>query len=268
MAYRKAEVMGIPAQSFVSPVKILIAEDSRTQAQRLRHILEQQGYQVEVASNGRLALQMAPQFRPAMIISDVVMPEMDGYELSRRIKADADLCDIPVILVTTMSDPQDVIRGLECGADNFVLKPYDEGSLLGRVRYILLNRELRQGQDTGMGVELYFDGKRHYITAGRLQILNLLLSTYDAAIERNKELNRSQEELQSLNARLDAANSEWRAANGFLNSLIENIPDMIFVRDAAQLRFVRLNRAGEDLLGHSREYLIGKTDYDLFPKRP
>src|ERR1043166_4969172 len=213
MAYRKAEVMGIPAQSFVSPVKILIAEDSRTQAQRLRHILEQQGYQVEVASNGRLALQMAPQFRPAMIISDVVMPEMDGYELSRRIKADADLCDIPVILVTTMSDPQDVIRGLECGADNFVLKPYDEGSLLGRVRYILLNRELRQGQDTGMGVELYFDGKRHYITAGRLQILNLLLSTYDAAIERNKELNRSQEQLQSLNERLDAANLQLQATN-------------------------------------------------------
>src|ERR1043166_9014649 len=172
MAYRKAEVMGIPAQSFVSPVKILIAEDSRTQAQRLRHILEQQGYQVEVASNGRLALQMAPQFRPAMIISDVLMPEMDDYELSRRIKADADLCDIPVILVTTLSDPQDVIRGLECGADNFILKPYDAADLLNRVRFVLVNREARQTDGEGMGVEIFFNGHKHVITADRLQILN------------------------------------------------------------------------------------------------
>ena len=191
-----------------SPLKILIAEDSPTQAQRLRHILERQGYTVAVAGNGRQALEMAPAFGPALIVSDVVMPEMDGYELSRRIKEDAGLRDTPVILVTTMSDPQDVIRGLECGADNFVLKPYEERYLLGRVRYVLANREFHQPQDAGMGVELYFNSKRHYITAGRLQILNLLLSTYDAAIQRNKELQHSKEELQSLNARLEAANRE------------------------------------------------------------
>ncbi|MBI5278107.1 MAG: response regulator [Burkholderiales bacterium] len=191
-----------------SPLKILIAEDSPTQAQRLRHILERQGYTVAVAGNGRQALEMAPAFAPALIVSDVVMPEMDGYELVRRIKDDARLCDTPIILVTTMSDPQDVIRGLECGADNFVLKPYEERYLIGRVRYVLANREFHQPQDGGLGVELYFNSKRHYITAGRLQILNLLLSTYDAAIQRNKELQHSKEELQSLNARLEGANRE------------------------------------------------------------
>ena len=258
--------MGPGTQPSPSAVKILIAEDSPTQAQRLRHILQQQGYQVGVAGNGRLALEMAPQFRPAVIISDVVMPEMDGYELSRRIKTDAGLADIPVILVTTMSDPQDVILGLECGADNFVLKPYDENALLARVRYVLVNREMRRPQDVGMGVEIYFNGKRHFITADRLQILNLLLSTYDAAIQRNKELHRSQEELQSLNARLDAANAKLQAANRFLDSLIDNIPDMIFVKDAGDLRFVRLNRAGEEFLGYTQDELLGKNDYDFFPK--
>ncbi|UUZ68918.1 response regulator [Polaromonas sp. P2-4] len=200
--------MSSTTQPSGSPAKILIAEDSSTQAQRLRYMLEQQGYEVAVADNGRVALEMAVQFRPALIISDVVMPEMDGYELATQVKADANLRDIPVILVTTMSDPQDVIRGLECGADNFVLKPYDERYLLGRVRYVLANREFHQPQEAGMGVELYFNNKRHYITAGRLQILNLLLSTYDAAIQRNKELQNSKEELQSLNARLEAANRE------------------------------------------------------------
>jgi len=191
-----------------SPQKILIAEDSPTQAQRLRHILAREGYDVAVAGDGRQALEMALTFRPALIVSDVVMPEMDGYELSLRIKEDARLRDIPVILVTTMSDPQDVIRGLECGADNFVLKPYEERYLLGRVRFVLANREFRQPEDAGMGVELFFNNKRHYITAGRLQILNLLLSTYDAAIQRNKELRESKEELQAVNARLEAANRE------------------------------------------------------------
>src|SRR5258708_983566 len=249
-----------------SPAKILIAEDSPTQAQRLRHILEQQGYEVGVAGNGRLALEMAPQFRPAVIISDVVMPEMDGYELSRRIKADAEFHDIPIIVVTTMADPQDVIRGLECGADNFVLKPYDERYLLDRVRYVVINRQIRRPEDAGMGVEIFFNGQRHFITADRLQILNLLLSTYDAAIQRNKELTRTQDELQSLNTRLDTANTELRAANRFLDSVIENIPDMVFVKDAADLRFVRFNRAGEELLGYSRDEMLGKNDYDFFPR--
>ncbi len=208
MEQGETEAMRPTTQSFGSPSKILIAEDSPTQAQRLRYMLAQQGYEVAVADNGRVALEMAVQFRPALIISDVVMPEMDGYELSRRIKQDAGLCDIPVILVTTMSDPQDVILGLECGADNFVLKPFDERYLLGRVRYVLANREFHQPQEAGMGVELYFNNKRHYITAGRLQILNLLLSTYDAAIQRNKELQNGKEALQSLNARLEAANRE------------------------------------------------------------
>lgn len=189
-------------------IRILIAEDSPTQAQQLQYLLEQQGYIVGLAANGLEALEMAPKFEPTLIISDVVMPVMDGYQLCQKIKGDPRLHDVPVILVTTMSDPQDVIRGLECGADNFFLKPYDEQYLVSRVKYVLVNREMRRVEQAGMGVEIYFNGQRHFITADRLQILNLLMSTYEAAIQRNKELNRSQEELRSLNAKLDSANKE------------------------------------------------------------
>src|SRR5688572_15779111 len=103
------------------PLQILIAEDSPTQSQRLRHILEQQGYLVTAAPNGRVALAAAEKDKPTLIISDVVMPEMDGYELCRQVKTHELLADVPVILVTTLADPQDVIRGLACGADNFIL---------------------------------------------------------------------------------------------------------------------------------------------------
>jgi signal transduction histidine kinase len=192
-------------------VEILIAEDSPTQAQHLRHILDQHGYLVTVAANGRLALEAARQRKPALIISDVVMPEMDGYELCRQLKADAGLGDVPLILVTTLADPSDVIRGLECLADNFILKPYEESYLLGCVQFVLVNRKMRRAEQSGMGVEIFFNGRRHFITADRLQILNLLLSTYDAAVQRNKELTRAQETLRQLNGQLETANKELEA---------------------------------------------------------
>lgn len=197
--------------------KILVVEDSLTQAERLRHILEQQGYEVAVAGNGALALDKVSEFQPDLIMSDVNMPEMDGYELSRRVKLDPRFREIPVILVTGMSDPQDVIRGLECGADNFVLKPYEERYLLGRVRYVLANREMSRPNDAGMGVGIFFNGQRHFITADRLQILNLLLSTYDAAIQRSKELQHGQDNLQALNAKLEAANRELDSFSLFVS---------------------------------------------------
>ena len=194
-------------------VDILIVEDSPTQAQQLQYILEQQGYQVTHAANGHLALDAAQRHKPDLVISDVVMPEMDGYELCRRLKADISLNDVPVILVTTLSDPGDVIRGLECGADNFILKPYDEHHLVNRVQFVLLNREVRHAEPGGPAVDIVFNGRTHLITANRSQILNLLLSTYDAAIQRNKEFGRAKEELEQRSVELAVAKLEAERAN-------------------------------------------------------
>jgi len=180
-------------------LQILIAEDSATQAQRLQHILEQHGYRVAAAANGRLALEAAQRSMPALIISDVVMPEMNGYELCSRVKADARLRHVPVVLVTTLSDPHDVIRGLECGADNFILKPYDADQLLRRIQFVLVNSQMRRSEQPGMGLEIVFDGQKHFITADRLQILNLLLSTYEAAMQRNAELSFTRDALRQTN---------------------------------------------------------------------
>ena len=119
---------------------ILIVEDSPTQALQLQYILEQHDYHAAVAPNGRDALALIRQHKPTMVISDILMPEMDGYQLCQQIKGDANLTHIPVILLTSLADPRDVIRGLECGADNFIVKPYDEQFLLGRIQYILANQ--------------------------------------------------------------------------------------------------------------------------------
>ena len=187
---------------------ILIAEDSPTQAAQLRHILEQQGYPVRSAANGRLALELALERTPQLVISDVVMPEMTGYELCHHIKNDEQLCGVPVILVTTLSDPQDVIRGLACRADNFILKPYDADQLLRRIQFVLVNSQMRQSDQPGMGLEIVFGGQKHFITADRLQILNLLLSTYEAAIQRNKELSSTRDTLRQTNLDLQQLTHE------------------------------------------------------------
>jgi DNA-binding response OmpR family regulator len=221
-----------------SPAHILIAEDSGVQAYMLRRILEQEGHKTSVANNGRLALELAAQIRPALVVSDVNMPEMSGYELCRQIKANPDLCHIPVILVTNLSDPDDVLLGLKSGADSFVIKPYDKTHMLARVQHALSNQRLPTEAEKGPGVDIFFHGQTHQITASRAQILNLLMSTYDATAQRNRELHESREQLAERTA-------ELLAANRFLDSIIENIPNMIFIKDAAELKFVRLTRAGE-----------------------
>ncbi|MCX6071005.1 MAG: response regulator [Chloroflexi bacterium] len=168
--------------------EILVVEDSRTQAEELKHILEAEGYQVTVAANGREALESLALRLPAAVISDIVMPEMDGFTLCRRIKEDTRSQTVPVILVTALRDPDDVIRGLECGADNFITKPMDTRYFKAHLQSLLLNRDLYSQDQTQMGIEVFFGGQKHFISSNRLQILNLLLSTYDSAVKVNQRL--------------------------------------------------------------------------------
>jgi DNA-binding response OmpR family regulator len=196
---------------------ILVVEDSKTQATILHHLLESAGYRVDLAYNGKEALELLSHRNPTLVLTDIVMPEMDGYELCRAIKSNAETSTIPVILVTQLYDPQDVIAGLECGADNFIIKPYDNQYLLSRIEVILANRLLAQNETMNLGIEVYFAGRKHYITSNRLQILNILLSTYEIAIQKNNELFEARDNLAKLNDQLSEANSFLLQANTDLN---------------------------------------------------
>jgi len=190
--------------------KVLIVEDSPTQAEQLRYLLENRGFVVSHAEDGARALTYLQKQAPDLIITDIMMPEMDGYELTRRIKGDEDTRDIPVILLTMLSDPADVIKGLESGAENFVTKPYEEQHLLSRIEHILVNRELRKGGSPEDGGEVFFAGQKYHLTAERMQIIDFLLSTYETAINKNNQLEqeiivrmRAEEELRRANTELE-----------------------------------------------------------------
>jgi len=187
--------MPSPKEIENSRIEILIAEDSPTQAEVLKRTLEGHGYQVTVAANGRKAIAAVYERKPAVIISDIVMPEMDGYAFCKAVKSDERIKEIPVILVTTLTDPRDIVKGLECGADNFIRKPYDEKYLLSRIDCLLMNRELRKSEKVRFGMEISLMGQRHRITSERQQILDLLISTYEQAVHINEELEARQKEL-------------------------------------------------------------------------
>jgi signal transduction histidine kinase len=183
-------------------LEILIVEDSPTQAERLRRLIQSSGYHARVAGNGKLALAAIRERKPHLVLSDIVMPEMDGYELCRAVKADPVLRDIPVILVTSLTDPKDIIRGIECGADNFIRKPYAEDYLLNRIGQMLVNQKLRKNSSMEVGIALYLGDQKHFINAERQQILDLLISTYEQAVQVNSELQARERQVIELNMRL------------------------------------------------------------------
>ncbi|SRR5258706_14008251 len=195
--------------------EILLVEDSATQAQRLRHLMESHGYATRVATNGRLALAALRERKPALVLSDVVMPEMDGYALCRSIKSDPVLRETPVILVTSLTDPKDIVCGLECGADNFVRKPYADDYLLKRIQHVLINQQLRRADVNRMelGIMVYLGGQKHFVNAERQQILDLLISTYEQAVSVNEELQAREQQIGELNASLERRAAELEQIN-------------------------------------------------------
>ena len=200
------------SESSRAHIEILIVEDSLTQAAHLKSVLQEHDFQVVNASNGQEALESLRVRKPTLVITDIAMPGMDGYDLCRRIRADERLADVPVILLTALSDPEDVFKGLACGADNFITKPYEQNYLLGRIHYLLANVHLRLGEKAQASMEIFLAGRKHVITSDRAQILNLLLSTYEAAVQRNEELGNARDELAKLNEQLEAKVSERTAS--------------------------------------------------------
>ena len=180
---------------------ILIVEDSITQAEKLKYILEGNGYIVKHSLNGSLALSLLDKYKPTLIISDIVMPEMNGYELCKHIKANKRTCEIPVFLVTALSATEDVLIALSCGADGFITKPYSEKYILKHIENFLeqKNMTLENRQDLIKNRSELFQIASNEPN----RMISLMLSIYEAAVYRNNELIQTQDELVSLNEHLE-----------------------------------------------------------------
>jgi DNA-binding response OmpR family regulator len=119
---------------------ILVADDEEDLRELVTYRLTRSGYRVIGAGDGLEALELAAERTPDLMVLDVMMPKLDGYELTRRLRAEAALRSIPVILLTARSQESDIDRGFEVGADDYLKKPFNPDELVARVRAVLGRR--------------------------------------------------------------------------------------------------------------------------------
>ncbi len=126
-----------------APKKILVIDDSALSRKTLEAMLVAAGYQVALAANGEQGLAMIPQTLPDLLLIDVVMPELNGWETCARLRGAANGETIPVIVITSKNTPQDMLQAFEVGANEFISKPIDEAELIATV-----DRLLKQGENS------------------------------------------------------------------------------------------------------------------------
>jgi two-component system, OmpR family, alkaline phosphatase synthesis response regulator PhoP len=126
---------------------VLVVDDIPQNVELMQAYLETLNCTVHVAVDGIDALEKVPKVNPDLILLDIMMPRMSGFEVCRRLKADARTRDIPILMVTALNELGDIERGVECGTDDFLTKPIDKLQLVTRVKSLLRVRHLKSALD-------------------------------------------------------------------------------------------------------------------------
>ncbi len=153
-----------PSSSEVT--RILIVDDTEPNLALLEGILAPKGYEIAKATNGKEAIERAKEFSPHIILLDVLMPVMDGFEACEKLKSDAETRLIPIVMLTALNSVEDKVRGLEAGADDFIMKPFQKVELLARVKSLVrvkgLFDELENAQNVLFSLALALDFNDQY----------------------------------------------------------------------------------------------------------
>jgi two-component system OmpR family response regulator len=152
----------------LSVKKILVVDDEKRIVEIVKAYLERNGYEVATAYDGKSALELARKERPGLIILDLMLPEMSGWDVCRALRKES---DVPIIMLTARDDTTDKIIGLELGADDYVAKPFDPKELVSRVRAVLRRYEGRvdPGYVTRIG-DLSIDAEKRTVRRGETNI--------------------------------------------------------------------------------------------------
>ncbi len=129
--------------------KILVIDDEQTTLDLIQMLLERRGFEVFRALSAEDGLRKAYRFQPDLVLLDIMMPDMDGWDVCKRLR---EMSDMPIIFLTARSDTKDVVKGLEIGADDYVMKPYDNDELVARIK-----AHLRRAPKATMSEELSFN---------------------------------------------------------------------------------------------------------------
>jgi two-component system, OmpR family, alkaline phosphatase synthesis response regulator PhoP len=133
-------------------VSILVADDEQSIVELARLYLTKEGYTVHTARDGQEALDQARRMKPDLLVLDLMMPKVDGWEVCRRLRKDPQLGNLPIIMLTARDDDVDKIVGLELGADDYVTKPYNPRELVARIKGIL--RRAQEAPDPDAAIDV------------------------------------------------------------------------------------------------------------------
>jgi PAS domain S-box-containing protein len=244
------------------PSTILIVDDTPANLGVAVDHLEHMGYRVLVAQDGEEALERAEHMRPDIILLDVLMPGLDGFETCRRLKAAEGTREIPVIFMTCLADAADKLAGFEAGGVDFVTKPFQIEELIARTRVHLALREAQKQLETkNAQLQQEIATRREKEAA-----LRLIQDELEQRVqERTAELASANTTLKAeINDRLRVEEA-LRESQRLLQAIIDNSTAVISVKDV-EGRYLLTNRRFLTLFHLTQESVAGKTDYDLFPK--
>jgi len=247
-------------------VQVVIVEDSPTEAMRLRFAVEKAGLNCQTFPDGDQALAFIREHKPPVVLSDVMMPGMDGFQLCSAIKGDAELRGVWVILQTSLTETQHVVQALNSSADYYFTKPVDPDRLVIKLKS-LLKQKIDTNQDPKR-LTISINDEPYAINSEPQAILNLMVATYENAVQQNEQLLWAERNLKETNAKLVEKFEELEASENRFRAVVETIPDIVYRIDP-EGNFIFINSSVE-ALGYTPDELLGKhfseliypTDFD------
>jgi CheY-like chemotaxis protein len=163
----------------MSLAHILLVEDTLTQALMMEHILQSQNFQVSIVKDGQKALTFLTAQKPDLILSDISMPEVDGYELCRRVKEDPQTRGIPFVLLSSFHDAAEIVKVVNSGADSFMLKRFDQQYVIENLKNVLANGALEHSSDN---ISLKYSQVDYSISRDPQRLASMLLAAFKTVV--------------------------------------------------------------------------------------
>lgn len=226
---------------------ILIVDDTPSNIGVIAENLEESGYRVLVAQDGAEGLQRADFVQPDLILLDVMMPEIDGFEVCRKLKKQASTRDIPVIFMTARTDTEDKVAGFNAGAVDYVTKPLQIGEVIARVE-----------------TQLNLSAMQKRLETQNAQLRRYREQLEQRVAERTMELSDTNQRLRAEIQERKKAQEELAARERDFRTLAENMPDNILRYDS-QCRAIYMNPMLASILGEQADAIVGKTPQEAFP---
>jgi PAS domain S-box-containing protein len=227
---------------------ILIVDDNPNNIQVLATVLAECGYELGIAQNAYEVFTFLDQNTPELILLDVELPDIDGYEICKTIKKVPNYKDIPIIFLTVKSEKQDIVRGFDLGAVDYMTKPFNRKELVSRIRtHIALKRSMAELEKKNSELE------------------QALIERRELEQERDRLFNDLRKHRDQLELMVEERTKELVAANEMIRNIIEGITDGFLALDD-EWKFIYVNNHQIFPLSFSEEEMIGKIIWDVYPK--